>query len=85
MIAYYIIIISIYYIFPGIRLLYKSAISSSVFGGHGQIPGKRALSFSWKNRCGHQGKIENMENVSVPPYTILLFGVEKPSKFPRSY
>ena len=42
MIAHYIIISSIYYIFPGIRLLYKSAISSSVFGGRGQIPGKKA-------------------------------------------
>lgn len=85
MIAHYIIISSICYIFPGIRLLYKSAISSSVFGGCGQIPGKRALSFSWKNGRGHQGQIQTMENVPVPLYTILLFGVEKPSKFPRSY
>ena len=43
MIAHYIIISSIYYIFPGIRLLYKSAISSSVFGGRGQIPGKKGV------------------------------------------
>lgn len=50
MIAHYIIIISIYYIFRGIRLLYKSAISSSVFGGRGQIPGKMGVATKVKSR-----------------------------------
>ena len=72
MIAHYIIIISIYYIFPGIRLLYKSAISSSVFGGRGQIPGKKGVVIFLENGRGHQGQIQAMENVPVPLYTILV-------------
>ena len=71
MIAHYIIIISIYYIFPGIRLLYKSAISSSVFGGRGQIPGK-------KGRCHFLGKMGVATKVKsrlwkMCPYLYILY------------